>query len=249
MLYSPTQLDWMLRGRFAHRGLHDAARAVPENSLAAFETAIRWGFGIELDVRACADGTPVVFHDTDLARMTGQVGSIYQTSGRDLARLRLGGTDQRIPTLTEALLAIDGRVPLLIEMKAGGKPGVTETGVRRALEGYGGPVAVMSFNADMLRWFRRYAPDVTRGLVLRCRKASTPLLAPPLRQWLRRREARPHFLAYDHRCLPNRTARWARRRKMPVLAWTVTSDAEMDRLEAHADSLIVETRPASQAAA
>ena len=50
---------------FAHRGLHDEALGIPENSLPAFQRAVDRGFGIEFDLHLSKDGIPVVFHDRD----------------------------------------------------------------------------------------------------------------------------------------------------------------------------------------
>ena len=56
---------------FAHRGLHKRDKSVPENSLAAFERAASYGYGIELDVQLSKDGRVVVFHDDTLNRVCG----------------------------------------------------------------------------------------------------------------------------------------------------------------------------------
>ena len=54
----------------AHRGLHDRASGVIENSASAFEAAIIAGFAIECDVQLTSDGVPVIFHDNDMKRRT-----------------------------------------------------------------------------------------------------------------------------------------------------------------------------------
>ena len=91
------------RGRyFAHRGLfNDDDR--PENSLAAFRAAAECGYGAELDVRLTADGIPVISHDSDLSRMTGEEALVEELDFPQLQQLRLNGTAERIPRLTEAL--------------------------------------------------------------------------------------------------------------------------------------------------
>ena len=58
--------------RYAHRGLHDGAAGIPENSLAAFRRAVEGGFGAELDVHLMADGNLAVVHDSDLTRVCGR---------------------------------------------------------------------------------------------------------------------------------------------------------------------------------
>lgn len=222
---------------FAHRGLHGEGRI--ENSRAAFTAAIAAGHGIELDVQASRDGTAFVFHDQDLGRLTGKSGAIGRRLSGDLARLTLKGSDETLPTLPEILALIGSRVPLLIEVKA---PGRAVAGlclaVFRALDGYRGPVGVMSFNPEVGRWFARHAPRVVRGLVVteEGKRGVKGRLERRLALW----RARPDFLAYDIRDLPSRFAARARARGLPVLTWTVRSEADRAAAAAHADQVIYE---------
>ena len=196
------ELARLIERPFAHRGLHGGGRI--ENSRAAFEAAIAAGHGIELDVQASADGEAIVFHDYDLARLTGARGRVDTMTAAELAAVRLTGSDEAIPTLPQILGLIAGRAPLLIEVKSPGRRVDALSGaVERALHSYVGPVAVMSFNPEVGRWFARYAPPRLRGLVVteagrRWRGWAGRYLA----LW----RARPDFLAYDIRDLPSRFA-------------------------------------------
>ena len=107
--------SWLVEKYVAHRGLHDEES--PENSLSAFEKAIQKGYVIELDVQQIADGTVVVFHDSSLSRLTGQDGYLKNLIQEDLSACYLGGTKETIPTLQQALDLIDGRTPIIIEIK------------------------------------------------------------------------------------------------------------------------------------
>jgi glycerophosphoryl diester phosphodiesterase len=148
----------------AHRGLWKSGGA-PENSLAAFEAACRAGFGIELDVRLSADGEAMVFHDDTLERLTASAGLVEEQTADDLQALRLLGSCEIIPTLGEVLTLIEGRAPLLVELKTPpGQEGLLERRVAELLAGYAGPVAVLSFNADALSWLADHAPAIRRGL-------------------------------------------------------------------------------------
>jgi glycerophosphoryl diester phosphodiesterase len=157
----------------------------------------------------------------------------------ELAGLRLSGSEEGIPTLREALALIAGRVPLLIEVKAPDRRVVGLClAVLRALEGYRGPVGIMSFNPEVARWFAEHAPRRLRGLVVteqgkrRLRGRVERLLAV----W----RAKPDFLAYDIRSLPSRSVRRRRKRGMAVFTWTVRSEAERARAALHADQIIYE---------
>ncbi len=159
-----------VRVPIAHRGFHDAARGRPENSRAAVLAAVAAGYGVEIDVQISADGVPVVFHDYTLARMTGGKGPVRGHTAAVLAATPLRGSDQRIPLLRDILDLVAGRVPLLIEIKdqdgaMGPDVGPLEQATALALDGYLGPVAVMSFNPFSMRAFAGLAPQVARGLV------------------------------------------------------------------------------------
>jgi glycerophosphoryl diester phosphodiesterase len=153
----------------AHRALHDRAAGRPENSRAAVLAAVEAGYAIEIDLQRSADGQPMVFHDYDLNRLTGATGPLAIRSAADLGAIRLTDAQDGIPTLTEILTLIAGRVPLLIEIKdqdgaMGPNVGPLETATARALEGYEGPVSVMSFNPHSMAAMARLAPHIPRGL-------------------------------------------------------------------------------------
>ena len=153
----------------AHRGYHDRAAGRPENSLGAFRAAVEAGYGIELDVQITADGQAVVFHDHQLDRLTAQTGPVISYTAAELGRIHLLGSDETIPTLTTVLAMVDGRVPVLIEIKdrfdaMAPTSGRLEQAIAAALADYPGPVAVMSFNPDCVARMARLAPLIPRGL-------------------------------------------------------------------------------------
>ncbi len=158
------------RRPIAHRGLHDRARGAPENSLEAFRAAVASDYGIELDLQPSRDGVAMVFHDHDLGRLTAQQGPVAQQSAADLGRIALTGGLEGIPTLAQVLDLVQGRVPLLIEIKdqdgaMGEDVGALEAATAAALARYHGPVALMSFNPHSIAEMARLAPHLARGLV------------------------------------------------------------------------------------
>ncbi|HEX8400652.1 MAG TPA: glycerophosphodiester phosphodiesterase family protein [Allosphingosinicella sp.] len=225
---------------FAHRGLHGPGR--PENSLAAVRAAIEAGHGIELDVRASREGQAIVFHDDRLERLTVAHGAVETRSLAELTALPLrDGGGETIPDLPAALALIRGRVPLLIEVKAP-KPRVASLSlsVFRALDGYRGPLGVMSFNPEVGRWFGRHASRVTRGLIVtEAGKRHRGRLRRRLALW----RSKPDFLAYDIRDLPSPFAARARARGLPVFTWTCRNDADQATAGQHADQIIHELAP------
>lgn len=171
-----------LRLPLAHRGLHDHAKGVIENSMSAFRAAIDAGYGIELDVQRSADDAAIVFHDDDLDRLTDATGAFQDYRAADLCRMGLRGSTDTIPTLQEVLALVAGKVPILVEIKENWNTmkdtdGRLEAAVAAALAGYAGPVAVMAFNPHCIAHMARLAPDVPRGLTT---EAYDPVLNAPI---------------------------------------------------------------------
>jgi glycerophosphoryl diester phosphodiesterase len=222
---------------FAHRGLHGAGRV--ENSRAAFGAAIAAGHGIELDVQLSRDGEAMVFHDYQLDRLTGAAGDVAARTAAQLAAIPLSGTEETIPPLREVLQLVGGRVPVLIELKAPDRNVARLClAVFRALEGYRGPVGVMSFNPEVARWFAGQAPKVLRGLVVteRGKKGVRGRLERSFALW----RSRAQFVACDIRDLPSRFARKRRKKGVPVFTWTVRGEIDRSRAAQHADQIIYE---------
>ncbi|MFP4055068.1 MAG: glycerophosphodiester phosphodiesterase family protein [Phycisphaerae bacterium] len=240
---------WIVERPIAHRGLHEADAGIPENSLAALEAAVAAGYPIELDVRILADGNVVVFHDHTLARMAGDGRRIDTCTAEDLRPLRLTGSDQHIPLLGEALATIEGRVPILIELKNPFRGDRSlERAVAAALGDYEGEWAVVSFNPFSLRWFRKHLPEVPRGQLACDFDRLGEELEVRLPQWKRALLARllldglsrPAFLAYHEGSLPAGAVERKRRRGLPVLAWTIRDGRQEARARRFADNIIFE---------
>lgn len=234
----PRRVGWIGARDYAHRGLHGAG--IPENSLAAFDAALRGQFGIELDVQRAGDGTPVVFHDATLDRLTGESGPISRRSAAQLGAVTLTGSEETIPTLRRVLDHVGGRVPVLVEIKSGAGVRINALclAVRRVLEGYAGDCAVMSFDPRVSHWFRIHSPLTVRGLIVS--EGEDRALPGMIRRHLALWKARPDFLAYDVRDLPSRFARAQRERGLPLASWTVRSPEHQDRVRNYADAAIFE---------
>jgi len=234
------RIVWLRGVAFAHRGLH--VRGVPENSPAAFAGAIARGMGIECDIQRSLDGQAIVFHDAALDRLTDQGGPVAERTARDLGRIVLSGGTDTIPTLRQVLDLVAGQVPLLIEIKSASRPGTRTDAlclpVRRELDGYRGPHAIMSFDPRIVRWFAVHAPQTVRGLVVT--EEDDKGFAGMVRRHLSLWHARPDFLAYDIRDLPSRFAESQRGRGLPVLTWTVRTSELRERAAVHADAPIAE---------
>jgi glycerophosphoryl diester phosphodiesterase len=216
-----------MRTPIAHRGLHAAADGRPENSLAAFERACGLGFPAELDVRLTRDGRVAVFHDRALRRMTGARGRIEDRDAAELRGLRLLRTNQRVPLLDEVLELVDGRVPLLVELKAGAPPAALEAAVLDALRGYRGEVAIQSFKLRTVRELDRQEPPHAIGHLWHRR--SLPATGD-----------RVAFVGCHVGGAPRRAVQRRREAGDVVLAWTVRSPEQADRALRFVDNYIFE---------
>ena len=149
----------------AHRGLHNNKGDAPENSLLAFERACENGYGIELDVRETKDGVLVVCHDDNLKRVAGLSRKISEMPLSEVRRAKLCRSEEKIPTLEEALSLIGGRVPLVLEIKSEDirNAGHISQAVASVLDSYEGPVCMESFNPAVLKWYRKHRPEMLRG--------------------------------------------------------------------------------------
>ena len=200
----------------AHRGLHDKAKGRIENTAPAFQAAIAKGYGIECDLQAAKDGTPMVFHDDGLDRLLGVHGRISLTTPAALARLRYKGQDTHILTFTEFLDLVGGRVPLLVEVKTNSATPL-ETfldRIARQARAYKGPIALMSFDLDVVAALAKLAPTIPRGPVIGLPKRwwATPAAAgsATIARLLNRAPAGSGFLAVDVRML-RATRNWMTR--------------------------------------
>lgn len=152
-----------LNRNFAHRGLHTEDKSVPENSIAAFEEAALYGYGIELDVQLSKDGKVVVFHDDTLDRVCGVHARVEEKTYEQLQMLTLCGTEYTIPLFSEVLACVDGRVPLIVELKNGARNKELCEKTYALLRGYAGDYCVESFQPSIVAWFRFHAGEVLRG--------------------------------------------------------------------------------------
>jgi glycerophosphoryl diester phosphodiesterase len=214
------RVGFLTRTPFANRGLHGSRHV--ENSRAAIEAAVSHGYGVKVDVQFSLDGMAYVIADSTLDRLTDETGQVRHYSSKQLAQIKLKGTDESIPKLDEILKLVAGRSPVLVELKAiEGHVSQLCVAVRHAIESYRAEAAVMSLHGEVSRWFSSHGDRITRGLMLSDKSVYAKDEGSEKVQALWR--ARPEFLALDINDLPNRFVQRQRKRGIPMLAWTVTS--------------------------
>ena len=216
---------------YAHRGLHNGKDA-PENSLAAFEAACQKGYGIELDVQLSRDGKVMVFHDYTLVRMTGCDKKLAELDADELTKLTLGESDQKIPTFQEVLSLVDGRVPLLVELKGETFDTSLCAKVAEMLRAYKGPYCVESFNPLLIGNMKKQMPETFCGLLYTnvCRdKKKNSALNIALTAMALNVVARPDFIAFnkeDREAFAVKVT--TKLYKAPKFVWTVNKQEELD---------------------
>jgi len=236
-------LDWLIARPIAHRGFYDNASSYPENSLAAFERAVKSGYPIELDVRLLKDSEVVVFHDKNLERMTKHQVMIKDSDSDQIHQIKLLESQQIVPLFSEVLDAVAGRVPLVIEVKnEDHRVGPLERALWQRLSSYKGKYAIVSFNPFTLKWFRKNAPVVIRGqLSSDFRGEDLPFYTKfLLRNLFLNFVSKPDFILYDIRCLPYWAAARARKKGLPLLGWTARSQEEHTKALKFCDNIIFE---------
>jgi glycerophosphoryl diester phosphodiesterase len=242
------KLDWLTARPIAHRGLHNAAAGVIENTASAFAAAIAGNYGIETDLQLSTDGEAMVHHDDALGRLTEGHGRLADMSAAEIKAVRFKASADRILTLGELCDLLGGRATLVLELKS------HFDGDRRLLQRaadvlatYAGPAAVMSFDPALIEAARQIAPALPRGIVAERHYTHHEWdRLPPYEKWrmaylLHFPRTRPHFIAYGIKDLPAAAPLIARMMcKLPLLTWTVRTDDDRRLAARWADQIIFE---------
>jgi glycerophosphoryl diester phosphodiesterase len=239
---------WLTARPVAHRGLHDAARGIIENMPAAAEAAVAGNFSIECDIQLSADGEAMVHHDDALGRLTEGNGALLEKTAAELKAVRFKDTPERMMSLGDLCALVNGRVPLVIEVKShfdGDRKLVRR--MAQVLATYSGPAVGMSFDPDQVLGLRETVPELPRGIIAQRSYDDDywkKLTADQREGMLYLRHAfrtRPHFVAYWINQLPA-PAPWIARNLfgLPLLTWTVRTPEQRQRAARHADQMIFE---------
>jgi glycerophosphoryl diester phosphodiesterase len=239
---------WLTARPVAHRGLHDVARGIVENMPAAAEAAISGNFSIECDIQLTADGEAMVHHDDALGRLTEGGGALLQKTAAELRAVRFNDTPERMMSLGDLCALVNGRVPLVIEVKShfdGDRKLVRR--MAQVLATYSGPAVGMSFDPDQVLALREIMPELPRGIIAQRNYDDDywqKLTSEQRQSMLYLRHAfrtRPHFVAFWVNQLPA-PAPWIARNifGLPLLTWTVRTPEQRERAARYADQMIFE---------
>lgn len=232
-------MKWLKDTPLAHRGLHNEY-TVPENSILAFKKAIENGYGIELDVRITKDNQVVVFHDKNLKRLFNSSKIIQDLNYDTLKEFKLYDTSEHIPLLKDVLELVDGKVPLLIEIKNYGISGNFEQLVYDVIKDYKGKLAICSFTPNVVSWFLKNHPRIKRGLIfgdlnsLEIQYHSCIFL-------YRYFKLKPHFVSLDSLLLDTFIINICRFFKIPSVSWIIKTDDKAKDALSKVDNIIFES--------
>lgn len=234
----------------AHRGFHDADNGIIENTPSAVQRGMECGFGIEVDVQETADGEALVFHDYTLDRLVEGSGKVIDQTSKSLAQLHMKTGTDRLWLLQDLFDLVDGKTPLVIEIKSLLRRDAQGDFVRRVTEqvaAYDGPACIKSFDPDMLSIAKSHKPSVLRGVVA---DGATP--GPNyvrhsrvdrfiLRHLLHYPRTGPHFVSYGVKDLPKPATSLLRSMfKVPVMCWTVRTREQRMIAARYADQIVFE---------
>ncbi|MEQ8199614.1 MAG: glycerophosphodiester phosphodiesterase family protein [Clostridiaceae bacterium] len=242
---------WLTSTLIAHRGIHD--EKIPENSISAFKGAVEKGHPIELDVCLTKDNQLVVFHDKKLKRLFGIDEYLKDITYEDLSKVKFSNSNETVPLFSEVLSFVNGKVPLLIEIKNEGDVGELESMTYAQLQNYQGQYAVQSFNPYSVKWFRENAPEVLRGQLSGSFDVSdydVEYAGTSRLPWYKKLilsnmlldfESKPQFIAYEIKDTSQGTLKGLRKLGVPVLGWTIDSKDEYQQVKDDYDNFIVNT--------
>jgi len=243
--------DWLVARPIAHRGLHNLARGVVENSLSAARAALARDFAIECDVQLTKDGEAVVFHDSTLEGLTNAHGAVAERTLAELGALRLTGGADEIPTLSQLLALIGGAVPIVCEIKShfDGDVRLAERAAELA-RGYAGPLAFKSFDPAPIAHLRARGIDRPLGIVAEASYDDSYFDDMNAEQkhdcaaFLHVEATQPDFLSWRVNDLPHPTPTLFRALgRRPVMAWTVRTDAQKRHARLYVDQIVFEGEP------
>lgn len=225
----------------AHRGLYNRLDT-PENSIKAFENAILKGYAIELDIKMTKDGYLVVFHDDNLKRMTGIKNNVDELNLNEIKKLKLLGTDNCIPTFEDVLMLVNGKVPLMIEIKTTNKYKELMSKLIKLLERYNGEYVIESFDPRIIYWLKKNKSNIIRGQLSasNIREVKSRYMKILLGKMFFNFITKPHFVSYLYTEVDSKFYNKQKRKGREVAVWTVKNKEEYKKIENCTDMVIFE---------
>lgn len=232
--------SWLVENYIAHRGYHNPI--CPENTIGAFELAIKEGFHIELDLHLSKDGHLIVFHDDDMERLTGHKGRIEDLTLEEIKQFKVLGSTYGIPVFEDVLNLINGQVGIVIELKT--SVDMNEKLVEKTLnvlKEYKGKYVVQSFDPRIMIMVKKTNPNIIRGQLVTHYKDTD---FPKWKKWLLSNLmlnflVKPDFINSYEYYYTHKMKRLQKRHHR-VVCWTVRSKEEQVEALKKFDNIILE---------
>ena len=225
----------------SHRGLFDREK-IPENSMLAFDKALEKGYSIEIDVNMTQDGYIVVFHDNSLKRMTGIKNDITTMTLSEIKKLKLLGTENKIPTFEDVLLQVSGKVPILIEVKPNSKYKELMEKLINLLEKYNGKYSIQSFDPRIVYWLKKNMPQISRGQISskNIREVKSRILKILLGKMVFNVITKPNFISYQYLSINEKFYKKQKNKGREVIAWTLKNKEDYEKIRDYCDMVVFE---------
>ena len=249
-MFNKADMSAFMGTNIAHRGYFDNEAGIPENSLSSFQAAIDKGFVIELDIQLSSDGVAFVFHDSDLERVCGVEGKIWDYTAAELKEMKLLGTEETIPTFEETLALVDGQVPILVEYKMDKADTAVCAAGQALLDEYDGAYAMQCFDPRALLWYKKNAPEVARGQLAEKYWENEKYDGQPLyfilTHMLTNVATRPDFISYKALHHDNLSLNVCRMLGAKTACYTLKSEEELANVNGKFDMYIFDSFDISQ---
>ncbi|MBN2300166.1 MAG: hypothetical protein JXC31_03150 [Acholeplasmataceae bacterium] len=236
-------LSWIQNDLIAHRGLYTIDGSIPENSKAAYLNALDKGYSIELDINVLKDGTVIAFHDPSLKRLCNDSRLLSELNYNDIKDCHLLNTEQKIMRFDEVLELVDGKVPLLIELKPFGDVSLLCNSLVKNLTDYKGKYAIFSFHPKVVMWFKKNHPEIIRGQIAEYfnddqkMNVFTKYL---MKSMFFNRLTKPDFVSYGIHDLPNHYCDKLMKKGITVISYAARNQDEFDCIKSHYHNTVFE---------
>lgn len=236
-------IDFLKTWPIAHRGLHNYNNKIIENSIEAYQLAIKNKIAIELDITVLKDGTVVCFHDKNLERVTGINKFVYDVSYDDIKDVTLLNSNSIIPKFINVLNLVNNQVPLLVEIKSHKNYEQALPIIGEMISNYHGEIAIFSFSPKIVMWFKKHYPNIIRGQITSSFSENKKMIKPVkylLKSMFFNRFTNPDFISYHSIDLPNKYADKAKNAGLTVISYTAFNYDEYLRVKNLYDNIVFE---------
>ena len=222
-------MNWLNKLPIAHRGLHNSANNIYENTKESFLAAVNENYAIECDVVLSKDHEVVVFHDENLKRLCNLDKNVSSLTMNELRNLKIYESSSNIISLDEMLHIVSAHVPIIIEIKGKFNPFIEER-IQEIIRSYKGPIALKTFNLKSVEWLIKFLPYVYKGLVI---DSNTNNFESIL-------DLNIDFVSCDIEFIESNLIDRVKKKGLPIITWTVDNEDKKKKANLIADNIIFE---------